>query len=201
LTIQNIYKQKEFINSRKMVTKNKRGQDLSIGTLILIVLGIIVLVLLILGFTMGWGNLWAKINIFGSYATKSDVINACKLAASSQDTYTFCDKGFSYKEEVGGQTTTVKDVKCTSLVNLLGDVTPPACPSGTGGNPPVPPATPAVTGKTCAQVGTEAGKATSWDAPNLATGKCMSTKTDVSNQVTDQADKGANQGKFCCMSS
>ena len=52
---------------------NKKGQDLSIGTLILIVLGIVVLVLLILGFTLGWGNLWDRINIFGGGASVGDV--------------------------------------------------------------------------------------------------------------------------------
>jgi hypothetical protein len=73
-----------------MLMKNTKGQDLSIGTLILIVLGIIVLVLLILGFTIGWGNLWDKINIFGGSSTLSDVTTACKLAATSQDVYSFC---------------------------------------------------------------------------------------------------------------
>ena len=70
--------------------KNKRGQDLSIGTLILIVLGIIVLVLLILGFSIGWGNLWEKINIFGGGSSIGDVVTACNLAITSQNTYDFC---------------------------------------------------------------------------------------------------------------
>ena len=60
---------------KKLVNRlNNKGQDLSIGTLILIVLGIVVLVLLILGFSMGWGNLWQKIDIFGGTASINDVV-------------------------------------------------------------------------------------------------------------------------------
>ena len=89
---------------------NKRGQDLSIGTLILIVLGIIVLVLLILGFSMGWSNLWQKINIFGGGASISDVVAACRLAYSSQDTYTFCNQKWDVKLADG----TKGNIGCTS---------------------------------------------------------------------------------------
>ena len=76
---------------------NKRGQDLSIGTLILIVLGIIVLVLLILGFSMGWSNLWEKIGIFGGTSSVGDVVTACKLAVTSQDSYAVCQKSWKVK--------------------------------------------------------------------------------------------------------
>ena len=40
---------------------NKKGQGLSINAIILIVLGIVVLVFLILGFALGWGNLRDKV--------------------------------------------------------------------------------------------------------------------------------------------
>jgi hypothetical protein len=129
-----------------MVSKNKRGQDLSIGTLILIVLGIIVLVLLILGFTMGWDNLWGKINIFGGSTTRSDVVNACKLAASSQDTYTFCSKTFEIKEkDVDGKMKPVT-LKCSDVDSLLVGVTKLDCPPPSATQPPAVPAIKACTG-------------------------------------------------------
>jgi hypothetical protein len=78
---------------------NKKAQDLSIRTLILIVLGIVVLVLLILGFSIGWGNLWEKINIFGGGSSIGTVVTACKLAHTSQDTYTLCEKKWDIKED------------------------------------------------------------------------------------------------------
>jgi len=85
-----------------MEKMNKRGQDLSIGTLILIVLGIIVLVLLILGFSLGWSNLWEKINIFKGGSSIGDIANACKIAVASQDVYSYC-QDFK-KIKINGQT-------------------------------------------------------------------------------------------------
>ena len=77
----------------KNLKTNKKAQDLSIGTLILIVLGIIVLVLLILGFSYGWSSLWEKINIFGGGgASIADVVTNCNLAVTSNAVYTYCSE-------------------------------------------------------------------------------------------------------------
>src|SRR3989344_6082380 len=85
-----------MINMQKSVNNNlktnKKAQDLSIGTLILIVLGIIVLVLLILGFSYGWSSLWEKINIFGGGGSSiADVVINCNLAVTSNAVYTYCN--------------------------------------------------------------------------------------------------------------
>ncbi len=69
---------------------NKIGQDMSIGTLILIVLGIIVLVLLVLGFSIGWENLFSKIGIFQG-SDLSSMVTACKVAAASDSKTSFCE--------------------------------------------------------------------------------------------------------------
>ena len=61
---------------------NKKGQDLTVGTLILIVLGVIILVLLVLGFTMGWDKVWSYLG----FTTSSDIqnkISSCNTAALS----------------------------------------------------------------------------------------------------------------------
>lgn len=70
--------------------QNKRGQELTVGTLILIVLGVIILVLLVLGYSMGWGNLWERINIFQGGSSLESVIQSCKVAVSSASTFTYC---------------------------------------------------------------------------------------------------------------
>lgn len=70
--------------------QNKRGQGLEVSTLILIVLGVIILVLLVLGFSMGWGNLWEKVNIFQGGSSIESVIQGCKVAVSSASTYSYC---------------------------------------------------------------------------------------------------------------
>lgn len=69
---------------------DKRGQELSIGTLVLIVLGIIVLVLLVLGFSIGWDNLFRKIGIFQGNDIAS-VVTACNVAVSSQSQASYCE--------------------------------------------------------------------------------------------------------------
>jgi hypothetical protein len=81
---------------------NKKGQEMSVTTLILIVLGVVLLVVLILGFTMGWESLWSKINIFGGGSSIETVIQSCKIAASSDATYSYCSE--FKKIKVGGQT-------------------------------------------------------------------------------------------------
>ena len=44
---------------------NKKGQQMTLGTIIAIVLGIAVLVFLIFRFSTGWNNLWSKITELG----------------------------------------------------------------------------------------------------------------------------------------
>ena len=44
---------------------NKKGAEMTIGTIIIIVLALVVLVVLIFGFSTGWSNLWEKITAFG----------------------------------------------------------------------------------------------------------------------------------------
>lgn len=100
-----------------MVRKlNKKAQDLSIGTLILIVLGIIVLVLLILGFSIGWGNLWEKINIFGGTSSVGDVVTACNLAVTSNNPYDYCQNFRQVK--INGNTAYV-NCEYTDIQNQL----------------------------------------------------------------------------------
>jgi hypothetical protein len=71
---------------------NKKGQEMSVATLVLIVIGIVVLVMLILGFSMGWQNLWGKINIFGGGSNVETVVQSCKLAASSDSVFSYCSE-------------------------------------------------------------------------------------------------------------
>jgi len=69
---------------------NKKGQELTIGTLILIVLGVIILVLLVIGFSVGWENIFKKFNIFGGGTDIESVVQSCKIALSSNAKYSFC---------------------------------------------------------------------------------------------------------------
>jgi hypothetical protein len=77
----NIFKQ-----NNHDLTMDKRGQELSTNAIIMIVLGVLVLVVLILGFTMGWG----KILPFISSNNVGNVKSACQTACETDNMYDFC---------------------------------------------------------------------------------------------------------------
>ena len=70
--------------------KNKRGQEMSISTLLLLVLGVIVLVVIVIGFTQGW-NYFA--GIFGGDTLPGDyekIAQSCKLSQDSGLITSYC---------------------------------------------------------------------------------------------------------------
>lgn len=75
--------------------QNKRGQGLSTNAIILIVLGIIVLVVLILGFTLGWKSILP----FLSSDNVGSIVTQCSIACSSNNLYDFCSKPLVLKSD------------------------------------------------------------------------------------------------------
>ena len=65
---------------------NKRGQEMSTTTIILLILGVIVLVVLILGFTIGWNKIvpWISSN------NVNTIVTSCDAACATGDKYGFC---------------------------------------------------------------------------------------------------------------
>jgi hypothetical protein len=92
----------------KKESLNKKGQGLTIGTVILIILGITVLVFLIIGFSQGWDLFFGKFEL-----TPSDLettAQACKgyaLAELKIDYCTFRDVGG--KEYVNCETPMIRE--------------------------------------------------------------------------------------------
>jgi hypothetical protein len=68
----------------------KRGQQMTLGTIILIVLGIAVLVFLIYGFSTGWSNLWDRVTAFSGKSNIDTIKQACALACTSNSEAAFC---------------------------------------------------------------------------------------------------------------
>ena len=58
--------------------ESKKAQNLSITTIILIILGVVVLVVLIIGFTQGWGSV--KEFFTGGTTETQQVSTLCNLA-------------------------------------------------------------------------------------------------------------------------
>ena len=90
-----------------MFMKNKRGQGMSTSTIILLILGLVVLVVLILGFTIGWGKMAPWLS-----TTNVDTIAiSCEAACTTGSTYDYC----SAKRDLKAEDVTLKDVTCYYL--------------------------------------------------------------------------------------
>ena len=82
--------------------ENKRGQNLSLTTIILVAIGIVVLVILIWGFSSGWGNLWSKAtSYFGGGNNVDTIIQSCALACTTESEHDFCTLKRSVKIDAG----------------------------------------------------------------------------------------------------
>lgn len=86
---------------------NKKGQGLSTTTIILLVLGLVILVMLILGFSLGWN----KIFPFLKSNNVQTIVNDCSIACSTQAKFDFC----SAKRDLNNGEETIVDVTCYQL--------------------------------------------------------------------------------------
>ncbi|MBW6442613.1 hypothetical protein K0A97_02420 [Patescibacteria group bacterium] len=66
--------------------ENKRGQGLSTDAIILIIMGLVILVILILGFSLGW----ERINPFIKKNNVDQIVSNCQLACSMGNQYDYC---------------------------------------------------------------------------------------------------------------
>jgi hypothetical protein len=73
----------------------KRGQGLSTNSIILLILGIVVLVMLIAGFTMGWG----KIAPWISKNNVDTIVKSCASSCSTNSAYDYCVMERELKDE------------------------------------------------------------------------------------------------------
>jgi len=89
-----------------MKRMDKKGQQMTLGTIIAIVLGIVVLIFLIYGFSTGWSNLWERITGLGGGNVNVDTIKtACTLACQQQNKYGFCNQSRKVTIESGDSNT------------------------------------------------------------------------------------------------
>jgi hypothetical protein len=92
--------------------KNNKAQGLSVNAIILIIIGIVVLVVLILGFTMGWSGFKSW---FGSSDNIDQIVTQCSVACSSSQKNAYC-----FQKRVLKQGDEEKeDVTCYTLAKSL----------------------------------------------------------------------------------
>jgi len=103
----------------------KRGQGLSITTLILIIIGVVILVVLIFGFTAGWGNIKEWIAPSGN---ADKIVTFCRVACASNNEYDWCREPLVF-ERTGEEDTL--GIVCDGWVgdNGVADIGVEACPA------------------------------------------------------------------------
>lgn len=79
---------------KSMQKEDKKAQGLSINAIILIVLGILILVVLILGFAMGWDKIVPWINPSNNI---QEISEACSLKCGLSAKYDFCSQSREIK--------------------------------------------------------------------------------------------------------
>jgi len=118
---------------------NKKGQQMTLGTIIAIVLGIAVLVFLIFGFSTGWNNMWSKITELGGGSVNvDDVVRGCEVACAQQSKNAYCDKirtmNFGQERNVSLANTTKVEMdkvrgSCEELANNYTGLGVAKCPN------------------------------------------------------------------------
>ena len=69
--------------------QNKRGQGLSTSAIVLIILGVLILVVLAIGFFAGWRTILPWINKDNNV---EQVVRACEIACSTNVVFDYCSK-------------------------------------------------------------------------------------------------------------
>jgi hypothetical protein len=76
--------------------ENKRGQGMSTSTIILLILGLIILVILVLGFSLGWD----RVAPFIKTSNLDTIKTSCGAACSTNSVYEFCSVSRDIKDGV-----------------------------------------------------------------------------------------------------
>jgi len=79
---------------------NKKGQGLSTNAIILIILGIVILVVLILGFTIGWNKFLPFIQ---SGNNVQNIKTSCDTACATSSKFDFCETPRIVKDGVNDE--------------------------------------------------------------------------------------------------
>ena len=86
---------------------NKKGVELAMSSIVIIILAVIVLAVLAIGFSTGWGKMWNKVNTLGG-DVKETAVDACKIACAKQNSYAVCEEVRAIGNK--GETGTCADV-------------------------------------------------------------------------------------------
>lgn len=88
--------------------ENKKAQGLSTNTIILIILGIVVLVVLILGFTVGWQNIAQWIAPTNNVQS---LVDKCSISCNTNQKFSYCFE----KKDLKSEEENIMDTTCYVL--------------------------------------------------------------------------------------
>jgi hypothetical protein len=72
---------------------SKKGAEMTIGTIVMIILALVVLVVIIYGFTVGWSNLFQNIQGFGGGDINvQTIVQACQVACATNSQFDYCTR-------------------------------------------------------------------------------------------------------------
>ena len=80
---------------------NIKGQQMTIGTLVAIILAVLVLVFVVYGFSVGWSNLFSQLtNLGGGKVNVQTIVQSCQVACATQSTFDYCkDRSVIYNAD------------------------------------------------------------------------------------------------------
>ena len=114
-----VYKEYFYRLFMRKIGDDKKGQQMTLGTIISIVLGITVLVFLIFGFSTGWGNLWQRITGLGGGEINVDTTKtSCALTCQQNNVDGFCRQERKVVIEDGYSTRTNCNALSSGEVNF-----------------------------------------------------------------------------------
>ena len=146
---------------------------MTIGTIIIIILALVVLVILIHGFSTGWTNLWEKITAFGGgKANVQTIVQSCQLACTTNSQYDYCKTRKLIEAGDDGKVKPAVETTCKQLEGTYGlEVCDISCPS---------------VEKTCASISGKWAATCAGNTPTIYTG-------------ADLTDAGAHSNEKCCI--
>jgi hypothetical protein len=175
----------------RQLLKSKKGAEMTIGTIIIIILALLVLVFLIYAFFKSGGSLTDTLKNFFAGGPNVDTIkSACTAACTTQSTYAYCTESRTLKLD---DTTSWKG-SCFAFASNgkggIGSCGEVSCTGANDGNVVDAKAPAVAAAKDCGGLGG------SW-IPLPATKACPTGKTDFTKQASDASSK---TGQLCCQS-
>ena len=158
----------------RQLLKSKRSSEMTIGTIIIIILALVVLIFLIYSFMKSGGSLMDNLKNFFSGGTNVDTIkNACQAACTTQASFSFCQE--------------VRTLKVSDSVSYLG-----SCKTLSGL---------AVTGiASCAEITCDNVPKKCGDIETTATWSstaCGAAK-DLTSKVGNSEENNIKEKPYCC---